>query len=74
MYKRLILRTENFKFILIGSFVTMTMIILTSYALTSASYQETKEVNDFTKSISDSLIYIFSPVKILDEIDYEPDT
>ena len=71
LYKNSVLRTENVKFVLIVSFVSCLLIL--SYILTSISSQvKNYQMTKFIKPISDSIIFIFSPVKILDEIDYDP--
>lgn len=71
LYKNSVLRTENVKFVLIVSFVSCLLIL--SYILTSISSQvKNDQMTKFIKPISDSIIFIFSPVKILDEIDYDP--
>jgi len=71
LYKNSVLRTENVKFVLIVSFVSCLLIL--SYILMSISSQvKNDQMTKFTKPISDSIIFIFSPVKILDEIDYNP--
>lgn len=71
LYKNLVLRTENIRFVLIVSFVLCLLIL--SYIITSISQQEKNDqITKFIQTISDSIIFIFSPVKILDEIDYAP--
>ena len=71
LYKNLVLRTENNRFVLIVSFVLCLLIL--SYIITSISQQEKNDqITKFIQTISDSIIFIFSPVKILDEIDYAP--
>ena len=71
LYKNSVLRTENVKFVLIVSFVLCLLIL--SYIITSISQQEKNDqITKFIQTISDSIIFIFSPVKILDEIDYDP--
>lgn len=37
-----------------------------------SSQVKNDQMTKFIKPISDSIIFIFSPVKILDEIDYNP--
>ena len=71
LYKNSVLITENVKFVLIVSF--MSCLLILSYIITSISSQEKNDqMTKFIQSISDSIIFIFSPVKILDEIDYDP--
>ena len=72
LYKNSVLRrTENMKFVLVVSFVSCLLIL--SYTITSISQQEKNgQMTKFIQTISDSIIFIFSPVKILDEIDYDP--
>jgi len=71
LYKNSVLRTENDKFVLIVSFASCLLIL--SFIITSISSQEKNdEMTKFVQTISDSIIFIFSPVKILDEIDYDP--
>jgi hypothetical protein len=51
----------------------MSCLLILSYIITSISSQEKNDqMTKFIQSISDSIIFIFSPVKILDEIDYDP--
>jgi len=71
LYKNSVLRTENDKFVLIVSFVSCLLIL--SFIITSIPSQEKNdEMTKFVQTISDSIIFIFSPVKTLDEIDYDP--